>query len=669
MSTADQTRGDLRAALAQAVRWLDDEPALAEAQAAEILRIHPGQADALLIAASARRRRGAPQEALALLEPLVRTRPDWASVHHEAGLALADLGQAQAAAAALRQALRIDRANPDAWRALAELLHLAGDEKGATDAAAAEIRASVTDPALVAAATALMDNRLPEAERGLRDYLKRHGANVAAMRMLAEVAARIGRLDDAETLLAQCLELAPGFDEARANYATVLHRQNKPSEAIVQLDRLLAKDPRRPGWLNLKAAALGRIGEYEAAIAIYERLLGAHAGQPKIWMSYGHALKTVGRSDDSVAAYRKAVAVAPNLGEAWWSLANLKTFCFEDADVAIIESELGKPGLSDEDRLHLDFALGKAREDRGDWAASFEAYARGAALRRRQVKYDAEATADHRRRAEALFTRDFLQARAGQGSDAPDPIFVVGLPRSGSTLVEQILASHSRVEGTMELPDIIAIARRLGGGTHRGPDSLYPEALAELRLEDLKALGDEYLERTRVQRKLGRPFFIDKMPNNFAHTGLIRLILPNAKIIDARRHPMGCCFSAFKQHFARGQSFTYDLDELGRYWADYAGLMDHFDAVAPGAVHRVHYEAMVADPEAETRRLLDYCGLPFEDGCLRFHENARAVRTASSEQVRRPIYAEAVDHWRNFEPFLAPLRRALGAEVDRYPYA
>jgi hypothetical protein len=334
-----------------------------------------------------------------------------------------------------------------------------------------------------------------------------------------------------------------------------------------------------------------------------------------------------------------------------------------------MEGQLRRSDLTDEDRFHLEFALGKAREDAGAFEASFGSYARGNALRRRSLVYEADETTDQVRRAVALFTPQFFAERAGLGCPAPDPIFVVGLPRAGSTLVEQILASHSQVEGTQELPDIITLARRLGGKARRASEGRYPEVLGELTGADLRSLGEEYLARARPHRKLGRPFFIDKMPNNWAHLGLIRLALPNARVIDARRHPLGCGFSAFKQHFARGQGFTYDLADIGRYYADYVRLMACFDAAQPGFVHRVVYEAMVADPEVQTRALLAACGLPFEDACLRFYENDRAVRTASSEQVRRPIFTDAADHWRNYEPWLGELKAALGPVLPAYPDA
>jgi tetratricopeptide (TPR) repeat protein len=585
---------------------------------------------------------------------------------HAARLLARDVSGAETQA---REILRVVGEHPEALRILGEALRRKGDPAGAEDAYLRSVRASVADPHLVAAATALGENRLADAEQLLRARLKAHPTDVAAIRMLAETGMRLGRYEDAENLLARCVELAPGFTAARHNYATVLYRHNKPVEAIAELDRLLTDEPENPAYLNLKAAALGRIGEYDAAISHYARVLQRHDAHPKTWMSYGHALKTVGRQGEAISAYRRSLALAPNLGEAWWSLANLKTVRFTPDDVAAMEGQLARPDLTQEDRLHLNFALGKAFEDEARWADSFRCYAAGNALRREDLGYEAEETTIHVRRSTALFTGAFYAQREGQGCLSPDPIFIVGLPRSGSTLVEQILSSHSQVEGTQELPDLIAMTRRLGGKARKSSAGAYPDMLAEMGAQDLCGLGEEYLARAGVHRKSGRPFFIDKMPNNWAHVGLIALMLPNARIIDARRHPLGCGFSAFKQHFARGQGFTYDLTDLGRYYADYVEMMDHFDNVLPGRVHRVFYERMVADPEAETRALLDHCGLPFEPGCLKFYENDRAVRTASSEQVRRPIFTDAAEHWRHYEPWLGPLKAALGAVLDAYPEA
>jgi tetratricopeptide (TPR) repeat protein len=573
------------------------------------------------------------------------------------------------AAVQAREILRASPGNADAHRLLGAALRRTGEDEEAERAELDAIAASVRDPGLMRAAEALVADELPFAEQILRPHLMVKPTDVAAIRMMAELAARLGRYRDAENLLQRALELAPGFAAARANLATVLYRQNRAAEAIAVLDHLPADEDGNAAHQNLRAAALGRIGSYEEAIAIYEQVLARLSDQPKVWMSYGHVLKTVGRQADSVAAYRRAAAIAPTLGEVWWSLANLKTVPLGEADVAAMRGALEASGLGEEDRFHLHFALGKAFEDRGQVAESFRHYAEGNRLRRAMIDYRPDATTRHVERSQALFTADFFAARQGQGSPAADPIFILGLPRAGSTLIEQILASHPEVEGTMELPDLPMLARRLGGEGRTGGESLYPESLAELDSEALRGLGEEYVERTRIHRRTDRPLFVDKMPNNWAHVGLIRLILPNARIIDARRHPLACGFSNFKQHFARGQGFSYDLAELGLYYRDYAALMDHFDRVQPGAVHRVFHESLVDDPETEVRRLLDFLGLPFDAACLRFHETERAVRTASSEQVRRPLSREGLNHWRDYEPWLEPLKAALGDLVDNYPSA
>jgi len=667
-ATADDERPavSLSEALDRAHQLLAARPDLAERQAEAILEAVPGDPRAVLIVGAARRRRGDPAAALAVLGPLSSLQPRAAAVHFELAQTLAALGDGPAAIGSLRRAVALRPDMPEAWRALGDQLTLAGDGEGADAAYARHIRASINDPRLMEAAQALCEDRLAVAEGLLRGHLKAFPTDVAAIRMLAETGTRLGRYADAENLLARCLELAPSFIGARHNYAIVLYRQQKGAQAIPQIERLLAHEPRDPAYRNLMAAALGLVGEYDRAIDIYEGVLAEQPDQPKVWMSYGHVLRTAGRRDEAVSAYQRGIALAPALGEAYWSLANLKTVRFTDPEEAAIRAQIAKADLAVEDRFHLHYALGKALEDRGDHAGAFVQYAEGAALRRTQIHYDADETSDFTNRSVALFTRDFFAARAGGGSPDPAPIFVLGLPRSGSTLVEQILASHSAVEGTIEIPDIVAIARALAPRSGPAGTSLYPEVLAALSAADRIGLGEDYLERTRIHRKRGAPFFIDKMPNNFQHIGLIHLILPGARIIDARRHPMGACFSAFKQHFARGQAFSYDLADLGRYYRDYLRLMAHFDEVLPGRIHRVIYEDMVEGTEGEVRRLLAHCGLPFEEACLRFHENPRAVRTASSEQVRRPIFREGLDQWRNYEPWLGPLRHALGPALERW---
>ena len=530
------------------------------------------------------------------------------------------------------------------------------------DLAAALAEAQHT-PLILNAAGAMHRGEIAVAERLLRERLRAAPTDVAAIRMLAEVAGRIGRYADAEKLLARALELAPDFDAARANYVTVLHRQSKFEAAHAQADLLIAREPADIGHLAVKAAVLVRTGDYAAAITAYETILARYPDQAQLLVSYGHVLKTIGRRDDSLIAYRSAIELAPTLGDAWWSLANLKTICFDDDDIGRMLAALSAAERP-EDRYHLHFALGKALEDERRWAESFDHYAQGNALRRAELPYDPEQSTGHLEATRRLMTTAAFSARSGAGDPSPDPIFVVGLPRSGSTLIEQILASHSQVEGTMELPDIGSIAADLSGRHAPGrdrtnPQPSYLEQLLELTAEERTSLGQRYLKGTRIQRKTSRPLFVDKMPNNFAHTGLIHLILPNAKIIDARRGAMATGFSAFKQHFSRGQGFTYDLAELGRYYREYVELMDHYDRVLPGRVHRIVHEKLVADPEREIRALLAHCGLTFELQCLSFHENNRSVRTASSEQVRRPLTAEAIDQWRHYEPWLDPLAEAI----------
>lgn len=624
---------NLQTALDHARSLLRHDPHLAAEQASEILEVIPGQADAILLLAQARNRTGDPAGALTTAEQIVRTVPSHAG----------------------------------AWRLIAGLQRAAGDERAAQAATARELAAATSDPRLMRAGQALVTHNIPEAEMLLRQALRDNPADIAAIRMLAEVAGRIGRYRDAENLLRRAIELAPEFDAARHNLALILFRQARPAEARVEVDRLLARDPGDRAARNLLAAVLSQLGEHDASIALYEELLAEHDGHPWLWLSHGHGLKTVGRTPEAIAAYRRAVAIRPETGEAWWSLANLKTFRFTDADVAAMRAALAGDRLNPEDRAQLDFALGKAHEDRGEDDAAVDHYLAGNAMRRRMVPYYPEDTTDHVDRSSAFFTADFFAAREGWGCPANDPIFVLGMPRSGSTLIEQILSSHSAVEGTSELADIGAIAKRLSGHVRRGEPSPYPANLADLSRDEVRALGEEYLERTQVQRHSGRPRFIDKMPNNWAHVGLIRLILPNATIIDTRRHPIGNCWSVFKQNFARGQAYSYDLADLGRYYADYVRLMARFDREMPGAVHRVFYEAMVEDSESEIRALLAAAGLDFEPACLAFHKTERAIRTPSSEQVRQPIFKDAVDHWQRFADRLAPLHDTLGTLVGDYP--
>ena len=650
-------------ALAHTERLLHSNPGAARRQAEEILRSVPHEPRAALLLGIAERSLGATGRAVAILRALAEAQPRAPAVLHELGLALHAAGERNQALSAWQRAVALQPDLPDTWRLISGVLRAAGDEAGAAAADAQQVCAATHDPRLLAAGAALCRNDIPQAETLLRDHLKGHPEDVAAIRMFAEVAGRLGRYHDAENLLVRALELAPAFHAARYDYAVVLNRQGRPAAAIDEVQKLLTLEPHNPGYRNLQAVILAKIGDYAESIRIYAELLAAHPRQTRIWLSYGHALAAAGEESKSVGAYRQAIGLEPRCGEAYWSLANLKTFRFASSDREAMAAQLARTDLSDEERIHFSFAAGKAAEDDGAYAPAFDHYATGNRLRRAQVFYDRDETDRQVAAARQLLTGDFFAARAGFGDPAPDPIFIVGLPRAGSTLVEQILASHREVEGTAELPDMISIARALTARSGPRSAARYPEVLAELGPEECAQLGAEYLARTRIQRRTAKPLFIDKMPNNFLYLGLIRLILPRAKIIDARRAPLACCFSAFKQYFANGQNYTYDLGELGAYYRSYVALMAHFDRVLPGAVHRVGHERLIDDTEGEVRRLLAYCELPFDPDCLRFHENRRAVRTASSQQVRRPISRAGLDQWRHFEAWLGPLKTALGPEL------
>jgi tetratricopeptide (TPR) repeat protein len=449
---------------------------------------------------------------------------------------------------------------------------------------------------------------------------------------------------------------------ARINLATTVNGRGRLDEALALLDEALAADPDNLVTLSVKGKLLVDGRRLPEALAVHEDLLARVPDDSVRWLNYAYLLKTMGRLEDSVAAYRKSLSLDPANGAAWWGLANLKTVRFGMDDVEAMRAVLPSPQQDDANRIHLHFSLGKALGDQARYEESFAHYAEGNRLRRAGIDYSPATVTQDVATAEAVFTPGYFEQRAGQGAPAPDPIFIVSLPRSGSTLVEQILASHPMVEGTEELFDIQNLAGRVAGAKGQGP--LWQDNLPHLSANELRALGESYLATTRPRRQTDRPFFTDKMPGNWAYLGLIRTILPNAKIVDVRRHPLGCGFANFTQFFTRGVDFSYDLAEIGLHYRDYVRLMDHFDQALPGAVHHVRYEDLVENLEREVRRLLDYLGLPFDEACLRFHENERAVHTPSAQQVRRPINRQGMETWRNYEPWLGPLKTALGPVLD-----
>ena len=467
----------------------------------------------------------------------------------------------------------------------------------------------------------------------------------------------MGDFLETEKLLRRCLELAPGLAEARFALANELIAQQRHTEVLALVERLLRLDPAQSAYLSLKAQALRLEGRNAEAIALLQTAIAAEPENARLRLLFGHLLREVGEQALTLEAYRSALAIQPGMGEAYWSLGNLKTVRFDDADVAAMERQLARTPPSDASRTHLEFALGKAYEDLERYADSFEHYARGNALQRSKIYYNGDEVSAAMQRHKPLYTAAFFAEREGWGSERQDPIFIVGLPRAGSTLLEQILASHSQVEGTRELLNVPAIVLELMQQASTTGEARYPDPVAKLERGQIENYAAQYLQQTAAFRHSDRPRYIDKLPGNFAHLGLLHLMFPRATIIDARRHPIACCFSCYKQFFSRGQPFAYDLGELGQHYRDYHGLMEHFDTVLPGRVHRVYYEQLVADPEGEITRLLGHCDLPFEAGCLKFYENRRAVTTISSEQVRRPISSEAVDQWRHFEPWLGHSRR------------
>jgi predicted Zn-dependent protease len=566
---------------------------------------------------------------------------------------------------ALSRAVAINPALPASWNMLAGLYRLVGDAHNAA-AANEQVAALKNLPQEVVTAISLFsDGELAPAEQVIRAFLLRHGNHPEAMRVLAKIGVANDVLDDAETLLAAVLVLKPDYHAARHDYTHTLIQRHKHKQALDEARKLLEVDPNDSDYRSLAATALVGLGEHHQAIALYRDMIADRPNDPDVRLWIAHALKTVGQVPEAIAAYQAATHARPDFGDAYWSLANLKMYRFGDDEIARMRAQESAPTTALEDRIHLCFALGKAYEDRGETADSWRHYERGNALKRAESRYRPEIIETNTRKQIEVCTPAFFAQRSGWGDQSPDPIFILGLPRAGSTLIEQILASHSQVEGTQELPDIQRMVIEIQG---RDPDldnPLYPAALAGMTQQDFARLGQRYMADTRIYRT-GKPVFIDKMPNNFRHIGLIHLILPNARIIDARRDPMSCCFSNLKQLFAQGQEFSYSIEDIARYYRTYLELMRHWDAVLPGRVLRVQHEDVVNDLAGSVSRILDYCNLPFEPACIEFHKSTRSVRTPSSEQVRQPIFRDGLDQWKKFEPWLEPLKSALGDALTRY---
>ena len=627
--------------------------------------------DALLQAARSLREHQRVPEALAMLVRLEALHPRFSRLYQERGHCHIGLGNASAAIDALCEAVRLNPTLPASWGMLEQLYIRLGDTAQAAAAAQHLATLKQLPPEVVVANSLLADGDFAPAEEIIRQYLRKDAGNTGALRLLARIRNERGVPAEAETLLESVLANAPDYHAARLDYALVLLQQQKHLQARQQAEHLLAYDPDNREYLKQYAAACIGLGDYEPLIGIYDRLLAgqgqsaAEIADLRLWRAA--ALKITGRQAEAIADYRASLEALPGQGVAWFGLANLKTHRFSDDDIAYMQARETEPAIQDMDRTYFNFALGKAHEDRRDYELSWAYYDKANTVRRSTARYRPEVAESCARRMKSVFTSEFFAERAGWGLDDPAPIFILGLPRSGSTLIEQILASHSQVEGTQELTVIGRYANEI---CQQDPDCglpLNPDILRHLTRDDARRLGQRFMDDTRVYRRLGRPFFVDKMPNNFWHTGLIQLILPRATIIDVRREPMACGFSNFKQLFGTiNQEFSYDLDHLARHYRTYLDLMRHWNTVLPERVLRAQYEDLVDDLDSGVRRLLAHAGLPFEPACLAFHETKRSVRTPSSEQVRQPINREGLEQWQNYAPWLTPLRDSLGDTVTSY---
>jgi tetratricopeptide (TPR) repeat protein len=629
----------------------------------------PSNGDVLYMLAVCYRYQKRYPEALDTLRKLRFSVPDHSRAYQEIGHVYRAMNQVDAALNSYSQAVLINPALEASIRCQIEVLREVNRSDLALRLADLErdlLELRATPPPLIAVTDLISQGKLVKAEKLCKAFMLKNPKHIEGMRLLADIAVRLGVLEDAEFLLETAVKFSPLSTKPRIDYIQVLRKQQKYEAALSHAKVLVEQEPKNPQFQSVFAVESMQSGDYDTALRTFDSILKILPEEPATLTSRGNALKTQGKKEEAIDSYRRAIKKYPAHGEAYYSLANLKLFTFTDTEIAAMESQEQNPGVSHMARIYLDFALGKAFEDMGDYDKAFSYYERGNSFKRSQSRFISEdLTAEFKAQAE-VFSQGFVQKHTDSGFDAPDPIFIVGLPRSGSTLLEQILASHSKIDGTMELPNILSLAQKLRRGDKMSGTSHYPSILKTMDAQSLRSFGEAYINDTRVHRGQA-PFFIDKMPNNFRHIGLINLILPNAKIIDARRHPMGCCFSAFKQLFHEGQEFSYGLKEVGTYYKDYVDLMDHWDEVLPGKVLRVQYEEVVADLETQVRRILDYCGLDFEESCVSFYQTDRAVRTPSSEQVRQPIYKSGVEQWKNFEGNLDPLKQALGPVLKRYP--
>lgn len=646
-------------ALSQLLPFLDNHSATSSDN-------HPASADALYMAAVCYRYKKDDHQAQGLLNRLITIDPNNGRAHQEQGHLLLASKQLEAAVAAFARACKINPALTASWQAQATLFSSLGNQAAAAQAKAQLTRLQAMPKHLVAATDLMSQGKLIKAESLCRKFLQKNPRHVEGMRLLADIGQQLGALDEAEFLLESAIAFEPNNKQVRIDYIGVLRKRQQFIRALAEAKKLLEQAPENLQFQSIVAIELMQTGDYDSALQYFEKVLARLPNDPITLTSKGHTLKTQGHYQQAVDAYKAALAARPQHGEAYYSLANLKTYQFSDDEIDRMHQQENRSDHTLMERVYLYFSLGKAYEDSGEFSKSFEYYQQGNTLKGKSSNYDAAKMTVELMAQRDVCTADLFSGHQGHGSPAADPIFILGLPRAGSTMLEQILSSHSQVDGTLELPNILSMAQKLRRRGGQAGNKSYPDVLAEISAEELRLLGEQFIADTNIHRK-GAVFFIDKMPNNFRHIGLIKLILPNAKIIDARRHPMACCFSVYKQLFAEGQAFSYSLNDIGQYYTDYVNLMNHWDKVLPGQILRVHYERVVEDLEHQVRRILDFCGLPFESACLSFHETKRSVRTASSEQVRQPIYRSGLEQWRNYSANLTMLENQLAEIIENYP--
>lgn len=644
-----------------AVQVLINQKKFGEADAAieQLLESRPRHIEALFTKAVIKRLLDQPEEAEHVLNVLHTIDPQHSRAFQEKGHHRMARRELEPAIEAFENAVTQDPALIISWKALIGLHAMGKNSVGAETARSHVERLQALPQELLNISSLVNEHRFDKAEALCRQFLQQDPHNVEAMRLLAAIGIGLGISDDAEQLLHAALEFDPGFHLGRFDYVGVLQKRQKFAEAFKNAAYLTQSRPDDFNYKRLYANACMNVGRHEEAIDVYEMVLVVDPDNPKILLMCGHAAKTIGRIEEGIDYYRRCYAAKPDYGDAFWSLANLKTYTLTTDEIEIAKNNEAAAETAVVDRIHLCFAVGKALEDRQEFAASFEYYDRGNRLQRAQLGYRSDMVTTEVDTQIEVCSASLIEANSATGHLAADAIFIVGLPRSGSTLLEQILASHSEIDGTFELPNILNTVARLNGRRMAAEVSKYPHILTSFSADELSELGKAYIEETRIHRE-DAPLFIDKMPNNFRHIGLIKMILPNAKIIDARREPMACCFSGFKQLFAHGQAYTYDLQDIGQYYQDYLRLMRHWDELFPGQILTVQYENVVDNLETEVSRMLKFCGLEMQSACLEFHKTERLVRTPSSEQVRQPIYRQGLQQWHNFDEFLKPLKLALG---------